>query len=152
MQPSPKLVAEASSSAVPVTRPHTPTPSLPPDYESSQAQLRPTTLSYPQIQEKRTRRRRCRRYTIYALAAYFFLTLVVGVPILVVVRPSPLSSFYFSLTIFCEQCRNSRKPSLWSNQIPISPGRTTRPYHPIPLHSAMRHCGYHQRNHAMLGM
>lgn len=86
VQPSPKLVAEASSSSVPVTRPITPTPSLPPDYESSQAQLRPTTLSYPEIKEKRTRRRRCRRYTIYVLAAYFFLTVVIGLPILVVVR------------------------------------------------------------------
>ena len=95
-QPSPKLVAEASSSSVPVTRPLTPTPSLPPDYESSQAQLRPTTLSYPEIQEKRTRRRRCRRYTIFALAAYFFLTVVIGLPILVVVS----TPHQFHLPIF----------------------------------------------------
>ncbi|KAI0328597.1 hypothetical protein GY45DRAFT_960149 [Cubamyces sp. BRFM 1775] len=58
-----KLVAESS---VPVARAHTPTPSLP-DYEASQAQLKPTTLSYPQIQEKRTRRRRWRKCALYSL-------------------------------------------------------------------------------------
>ncbi|KAI0706820.1 hypothetical protein C8T65DRAFT_223245 [Cerioporus squamosus] len=78
----PKLVAEASTS-YPVARVHTPTPSLP-DYEASQAQLQPTTLSYPDIQKKRTRRRRCRKYTIYALAIYFILSVVIGIPILVV--------------------------------------------------------------------
>ncbi|KAI1794120.1 hypothetical protein LXA43DRAFT_971383 [Ganoderma leucocontextum] len=81
-QHPPKLVAEASSSSVPVARAHTPTPSLP-DYEASQAQLRPTTQSYSDIQTKRTRRRRCRKYTIYVLAAYFVLTVVIGVPVIV---------------------------------------------------------------------
>ncbi|RPD68608.1 hypothetical protein L226DRAFT_318034 [Lentinus tigrinus ALCF2SS1-7] len=79
---APKLVAEASTS-YPVARAHTPTPSLP-DYEASQAQLQPTTLSYPDIQKKRTRRRRCRKYTIIALATYFILTVVIGIPIIVV--------------------------------------------------------------------
>ena len=89
-QHPPKLVAEASSSSVPVARAHTPTPSLP-DYEASQeAQLRPTTQSYSDIQKKRTRRRRCRKYSIYVLAAYFVLTVVIGVPVIVMVRP-PLS-------------------------------------------------------------
>ncbi|RDX55130.1 hypothetical protein OH76DRAFT_1397498 [Lentinus brumalis] len=78
----PKLVAEASTS-YPVARVHTPTPSLP-DYEASQAQLQPTTLSYPDIQRKRTRRRRCKKYTIIALVVYFVLTSVIGIPILVV--------------------------------------------------------------------
>ncbi|KAM5532867.1 hypothetical protein V8D89_013508 [Ganoderma adspersum] len=81
-QHPPKLVAEASSSSVPVARAHTPTPSLP-DYEASQAQLRPTTQSYSDIQKKRTRRRRCRKYSIYVLAAYFVLTVVIGVPVIV---------------------------------------------------------------------
>lgn len=89
-QHPPKLVAEASSSSVPVARAHTPTPSLP-DYEASQAQLRPTTQSYSDIQKKRTRRRRCRKYSIYILAAYFVLTVVIGVPVIVMVRPTPLT-------------------------------------------------------------
>ena len=84
-QPSSKLVAEASPSVIPVARVHTPTPSLP-DYEASQAQLRPTTQSYSEIKKKRTRRRRCRKYTIIVLAAYFVLTVVIGIPIIVVVR------------------------------------------------------------------
>ncbi|KAH9892569.1 hypothetical protein C8Q73DRAFT_746417 [Cubamyces lactineus] len=76
----PKLVAESS---VPVARAHTPTPSLP-DYEASQAQLKPTTLSYPQIKEKRTRRRRWRKCALYSLVVYFFLTIAIGVPLIVV--------------------------------------------------------------------
>ncbi len=89
-QHSSKLVAEASSSSVPVARALTPTPSLP-DYEASQAQLRPTTQSYSDIQKKRTRRRRCRKYSIYVLAAYFVLTVVIGVPLIVMVRLAPLT-------------------------------------------------------------
>ncbi|TBU56370.1 hypothetical protein BD310DRAFT_882682 [Dichomitus squalens] len=82
-QPSSKLVAEASPSIIPVARVHTPTPSLP-DYEASQAQLRPTTESYSEIKKKRTRRRKCKRITIIVLAAYFVLTTVIGIPIIVV--------------------------------------------------------------------
>ncbi len=103
-QQSPKLVAEASSSFHPITRVQTPTPSLP-DYEASQAQLRPTsqflqlqiepqdrlrptTQSYSDINEKRTRRRRCRKWTLYVLTTYFLLTVVIGIPIIVVVSSS----------------------------------------------------------------
>ena len=155
-QPSPKLVAEASSSSVPVTRPLTPTPSLPPDYESSQAQLRPTTLSYPEIQEKRTRRRRCRRYTIFALAAYFFLTVVIGLPILVVVSTPhqfPSSHLHESKTVRWF-FRNSRRTRRLSSQIPTRLGeRTTRQVHrPILSPLVMHRCGYRRPSRVMLGM
>ena len=93
-----KLVAESS---VPVARVHTPTPSLP-DYEASQAQLKPTTLSYPEIKEKRTRRRRWRKCALYSLVVYFVLTIAIGVPLMVVVCLS--SSFFLSPLI-------NRRPS-----------------------------------------
>ncbi|KAI0675297.1 hypothetical protein C8Q78DRAFT_1067092 [Trametes maxima] len=85
---SSKLVAESSS--VPVARAHTPTPSLP-DYEASQAQLKPTTQSFPEIQKQRTRRRRCRKYTLYALVVYFVISIAVGVPF--IVMPNPYGSW-----------------------------------------------------------
>ncbi|KAI9062903.1 hypothetical protein FKP32DRAFT_1676806 [Trametes sanguinea] len=79
-QSSTKLVAQSS---VPVTRVHTPTPSLP-DYEASQAQLKPTPLSYPELQKKRSRKRRWRKCALYSLLVYFFLTIAIGVPLIVV--------------------------------------------------------------------
>ena len=112
-QQRPKLVAEASTS-YPVARVHTPTPSLP-DYEASQAQLQPTTLSYPQIQKKRTRRRRCRKYTIYALATYFVLTVVIGIPIIVVVRPFSPCLPSTSQRCFCCLQKLKHKATLKSN-------------------------------------
>ncbi|KAI0645687.1 hypothetical protein C8Q79DRAFT_910809 [Trametes meyenii] len=94
---SSKLVAESSS--VPVARAHTPTPSLP-DYEASQAQLKPTTQSFPEIQQQRTRRRRCRKYTLYALVVYFVISIAVGVPFIVMKakrkslpKPNPYGSW-----------------------------------------------------------
>ncbi|EIW63319.1 uncharacterized protein TRAVEDRAFT_142104 [Trametes versicolor FP-101664 SS1] len=74
---------QAGPSLPPVARAHTPTPSLP-DYEASQAQLKPTVLSYPEIQEKRTRRRNYRRYALYALVVYFVISVAIGVPFLVI--------------------------------------------------------------------
>ncbi|OSD06862.1 hypothetical protein PYCCODRAFT_1422409 [Trametes coccinea BRFM310] len=79
-QSSTKLVAQSS---VPVTRVHTPTPSLP-DYEASQAQLKPTPLSYPELQKKRSRKRRWKKCALYSLLVYFFLTIAIGVPLIVV--------------------------------------------------------------------
>ncbi|KAH9931058.1 uncharacterized protein BXZ73DRAFT_90149 [Epithele typhae] len=38
----------------------------------------------PEIKEKRTRRRRCRKYGVFALTIYFLLTVVIGIPIIVV--------------------------------------------------------------------
>ncbi|KAI0743530.1 hypothetical protein C8Q80DRAFT_1355410 [Daedaleopsis nitida] len=81
-QPSQKLIAEVPASLHPVNRAQTPTPSLP-DYEASQAQLRPTRLSYDEIKEKRTRRRKYLKYSFYALTAYFVLSVVIGIPIIV---------------------------------------------------------------------
>lgn len=81
---------QAGPSLPPVARAHTPTPSLP-DYEASQAQLKPTVLSYPEIQEKRTRRRNYRRYALYALVVYFVISVAIGVPFLVIVSIVPLS-------------------------------------------------------------
>ncbi|KAI8993029.1 hypothetical protein BD414DRAFT_293618 [Trametes punicea] len=78
---SSKLIAQSAS--VPVTRVHTPTPSLP-DYEASQAQLKPTIHSFPEIQKKRARRRRCRKCALFSLVVYFILTIAVGVPLIVV--------------------------------------------------------------------
>lgn len=81
-----KLVADSSSA--PVARPHTPTPSLP-DYEASQAQLKPTTQSFPEIQKQRTRRRRWKKCALYTLVVYFVVTVAIGVPLIVMVRPFP---------------------------------------------------------------
>ncbi|CDO77317.1 hypothetical protein BN946_scf184775.g7 [Trametes cinnabarina] len=77
-QPS-KLLAQSA----PVTRVQTPTPSLP-DYEASQAQLKPTPLSYPELKKKRSRRRRWKRFALYSLVVYFVLTVAIGVPLIVV--------------------------------------------------------------------
>lgn len=78
-----KLVAESSSA--PVARSQTPTPSLP-DYEASQAQLKPTTQSFPEIQKQRTRRRRWKKCALYTLVVYFVVTVAIGVPLIVLVR------------------------------------------------------------------
>ncbi|KAI0630353.1 hypothetical protein C8Q77DRAFT_1063682 [Trametes polyzona] len=92
-----KIVAESSSG--PVARPQTPTPSLP-DYEASQAQLKPTTQSFPEIQKQRTRRRRYRKCALYALVVYFVVTVAIGVPLLVmkfrrrtIAKATPYSSW-----------------------------------------------------------
>ncbi|KAI0775705.1 hypothetical protein BD413DRAFT_282621 [Trametes elegans] len=116
-----KAVAE-SSSTVPVARAHTPTPSLP-DYEASQAQLKPTIHSFPEIQKKRTRRRRCRKCALYALVVYFVLTIAIGVPIIVVklkrrayAKANPYDS--------------------WTNSDPIPPKTVTLGDAPLRLSSA----------------
>ena len=142
LQP-PKLVAEASTSLHPVTRVQTPTPSLP-DYEASQAQLTPTTQSYTEIKEKRTRRRRCRRWTIYALAAYFVSTVVIGIPIIVVVR---LHSRSHSLITADQRCvvpqKLKRKTSLktnpyqsWEDNAPLPPRSITLGSAPLRISAA----------------
>lgn len=61
-------------------RPSTPSPSLP-DYETSQVQQE-------QVRSKRWRTPLSRRWkwTLWGLAAYFVVTVAIGVPLIVVVR------------------------------------------------------------------
>ncbi|KAI0780066.1 hypothetical protein C8Q74DRAFT_1367850 [Fomes fomentarius] len=142
-QQSPKLVTEASSSFHPITRVQTPTPSLP-DYEASQAQLRPTsqflqlhiepqdrlrptTQSYSDINDKRTRRRRCRKWTLYVLTTYFLLSVVIGIPIIVVKMKHK------------SILRTANPFSSWEDNAPIPPKSITLGDAPLRI-SAAKSC------------
>ncbi|KAI0374044.1 hypothetical protein BV20DRAFT_962000 [Pilatotrama ljubarskyi] len=117
---APKLVAESSSA--PVARPHTPTPSLP-DYEASQAQLKPTTQSLPEIRRKRTRRRRCRKCALYALVVYFVVSVAIGVPLIVLK--------------FKRKAQSKANPyGAWNSNAPIPPKSVTLGDAPLRLSSA----------------
>ena len=84
--------------------------------------------------EKRTRRRRCRRYTIYALAAYFFLTVVIGLPILVVVCPLFLSISPISP---CDLCPRSLYQKLKKDKtlVKSNPYQPWQDNSPLPVNS-----------------
>ncbi|KAI0358427.1 hypothetical protein OH77DRAFT_1502336 [Trametes cingulata] len=115
-----KLVAESSSA--PVARAHTPTPSLP-DYEASQAQLKPTTQSFPEIRRKRTRRRKCRKCALYALVVYFVVSIAIGVPLIV-------------LKFKRKAHAKSSSYDAWNSNAPIPPKSITLGDAPLRLSSA----------------
>ena len=78
-------------------RPTTPTPSLP-DYETSQEQLK------HDLRKRRPLSKRL-KWALWGLAAYFVVTIAIGVPLIVIV-----SSIHHScrrVTNFCQKTRDS---------------------------------------------